>query len=169
MDTSDARTHLEATLTSFDAGLTTLSPAAGRGIIERWLNVLKDHPELNDVATTLGELRAALLDQPIDGVEVGRLLEQLGARTTQAARSADDDTVMGHLERLGALLSTGGKALSTSAPRESRDELNATGESVQQPSSPHAQNPQNAGRKAQVGDVQSGAASGTPGRQYNPD
>jgi len=168
MDTPDARTHLDATLISFEAGLTTLSPAAGRGIIERWLSALKDHPELNDVASTLGELRAALLDQPIDVAQVGTLLSRLGGRTTQAAGSAEDDEVRKQLERLGTLLSKGGDALGSAGPRESREELNAAGEAVQQPSSPHGQNPQNAGRKAQVGDVQSGAASGTPGRQYNP-
>jgi hypothetical protein len=165
----DARIHLDATLTTLESGLTTLSPTAARGVIERWLSVLADYPDLNDVATTLGELRSALLDLPIDGRRVGELLARLGARTAAAARFAEDDDTAKRLERLGALLSKGGAALGTSAVRESREEVNASGEPVQQPSSHHGPSPQNAGRKGTVGDVSPSSPSTTTGGQYNPD
>lgn len=168
MDTSDARNQLEATISTLDEGIVALSPTAARGLIERWLNTLAEYPGLNDVATTLGELRAALADQPIDGDRVGELLRRLGARTTDAAAKADDDAVRTRIERLGSLLSKGGAALGASGEPPSRQEINASGEPVQQPSSPHGPNPPNPGRKAEVGDVQGNASSGTPGQQYNP-
>ena len=142
-----------------DAGVTSLSPTAARGVIERWLNVLADYPDLNNVASTLGELRAALLDQPIDGRRVGAVMARLGDSTTEAAGKAEDDEVSRHLERLGSLLSASARRLGTTAPTERRD---STG-GPQQPSSHHGPNPSNTGRKARIGDVGADGASPTPG------
>jgi|GEM_PF-709063 len=168
MSVPDARAHLEATVITLDAGLPTLSPAAARGIIERWLNVLKDHPDHNDIASTLGQLREALTAMPIDGGEVAGLLSRLGTRTTQAAGTAEDNRTSELLGRLGKMLTAGGSALAHSAPHESREVVDASGAAVQQPSTLHGQNPSNSGRKANVGDVQGGASSGTPGLPHNP-
>ena len=110
MPTSSDAQHLDATLNALNDGVTALSPAAARGTIERWLNVLADHQDLNDVATALGELRAALAATPIDGAEVGRILTRLGARTTEAAEDADD-ALASKLDRLGGMLSQAGRAL----------------------------------------------------------
>jgi hypothetical protein len=168
MPDRDPRAHLEATIITLDGGLPTLSPAAARGIIERWLSVLAEYPDYNDVASTLGQLREALTSTPIDGGEVADLLIRLGARTSQAAEGAEDDGSAELVARLGKLLSKGGQALAHSAPLESREEVNASGEPVQQPSTLHGQNPSNPGRKANVGDVRGGASSGTPGLPHNP-
>jgi hypothetical protein len=157
--TPEATIHLEATVVSLESGVTTLSPSAARGIIERWLTVLADYPDLNDVATALGELRAALLDQPIDGRRVAQVMARLGARTTRAASQSEDDDVAAHLERLGSLLSKAAARLGATAPAEVRGPADAP----QQPSTHHGPSPQNTGRKAQVGDVAADGASRTPG------
>jgi hypothetical protein len=168
MSDRDPHAHLEATIITLNGGLPTLSPTAARGIIERWLNVLTDYPDYNDISTTLGELRQALTDTPIDGARVADLLTRLGARTTEAAEVAEDARSTELIARLGKLLSKGGQALASSAPLESREEGNASGEPVQQPSTLHGQNPSNPGRKGSVGDVRGGASSGTPGLPHNP-
>lgn len=168
MATQDHLTQLESTVSLLNEGIPALSPLAADSIIERWLNTLAEHPELNDVATTLGVLRSEITSKPIDGNRVGEILSRLGERTSEAAAKAEDDGVRSHVERLGKILSKGGAALTSSGEAASRQEFNASGESVQQPSSPHGQNPANPGRKASVGNVQGGASSGTPGRQTNP-
>jgi len=161
---SDHSVHLDATLTTLESDVATLSPAAGRGIIERWLNVLGDYPEYNDIATALGELRQALTTQPIEGQRVGALLSRLGARTSQVSRDAGED-IQRSLDRLGTLLSHAGRKLGASAPADFR----RPGEGVHQPSTHQGPSPSNPGRKARIGDVQGDGSSRTPGGQHRPD
>lgn len=155
----DGRAHLEATLISFEAGVAALSPAAARGVIERWLNILADHPHLNDIATTLGELREALTAKPIDGRRVGPLMTRLGSRTEAAARTADED-LQRPLERMATLLTHAGRRIGASPAPDSRQ----PGTGPQQPSTHHGQNPGNTGSRHNVGNVPADGDSRTPGR-----
>lgn len=147
MPPSDARTLLDAHLIALEGGLLAVSPARGRGMIERWLQVLADHPELADVAANLRALQAALSADPLDAPHVGSLLRRLGARTVQAAAAADDD-LRSQLERLGGLLTRTGEALAGLVPPSAYEVPDASGPAVQQPSSLHGKNPANPGRKS---------------------
>lgn len=161
---TDPAVHLEATLSTFEGGLTSIPPAAGHAMIERWLNVLADHQEYQNIASTLGELRAALEDKPLDNDRLAELLTRVGSYTSAAVESADGD-VRKRLERLATLLTQAGQRLSAGGPAD----LSGQSErGVQQPSSHHGPSPGNAGRKAQVGDVRGNADSGTPGVQKSP-
>ncbi len=165
-DSSDARQHLDQTIDVLDSGVAALSPAAARGVIERWLNVLADHPELNDVATALGELRAALADLPLDAARIGPILGRLGSRTTDAADGAEDDATTAKLQRLGALLSRASDALGRDgAPAQPTAAADGV---VQQQSTPHGENPTNPGGTAEVGGVGPNVPSETPGTKYDP-
>lgn len=166
---TDARQQLDATLGALEGGVVALSPAAARATIERWLNTLADHDGLNDVATALGELRSALANMPIDGDEVGRILQRLGERTTAAADQADDDAVTSKLERLGGLLSRAGNALGRQSIPNPR--MGTAGEPgvVQEQSTSQGPMPQGPdGTNADIGDVKPNAASGTPGTKFDP-
>ncbi len=165
--TPDARQQLDATLSFLDGGVAALSPAAARSTIERWLNTLADHDGMNDVATALGELRAALAATPIDGDEVGRILERLGARTTEAAADADD-AVTSKLERLGGLLSRAGSALGRDGVPNPRVGTADDPGVVQENSSAAGPMPQGTGTNADIKEVKPNAASHTPGTKFDP-
>ena len=165
---SDARQQLEATINVLDGGVAALSPAAARSTIERWLDTLADHDGMNDVATALGELRAALAAKPIDGDEVGRILGRLGERTTEAAGEADDDAVTAKLERLGGLLTRAGSALGRDSVPNPRVGTADDAGVVQENSSAAGPMPQGTGTNADIKDVKPNAASHTPGTKFDP-
>lgn len=165
----DARQQLDATIGMFDGGVAALSPAAARATIERWLDTLADHDGLNDVATALGELRSELANTPIDGAAVGRVLDRLGARTTDAADEAEDDTVATKLRRLGGLLSRAGGALTSSGPVGPAAGTAEEEGVVQTQSTAQGPMPQGPdGANADVSDVGPNRPSGTPGTKFDP-
>ncbi|MEP0547861.1 MAG: hypothetical protein ABJF88_13080 [Rhodothermales bacterium] len=166
--TTDARQQLDATLGVLDGGVAALSPAAARSTIERWLDTLADHDGMNGVATVLGELRAALAAKPIDGGEVGRILERLGEQTTEAADQADDDAVTSKIERLGGLLASAGRALGRSGVPNPRVGTADDPGVVQENSSAAGPMPQGSGTNADIKDVKPNAASRTPGTKFDP-
>lgn len=165
---SDARQHLDATLNVLDGGVAALSPAAARSTIERWLDTLAAHDGMNDIATALGELRAALAAKPIDGDAVGRILGRLGKRTTEAAGQADDEAVASKLERLGGLLSGAGSALGRGGVPNPRVGAANNPGVVQETSSAAGPMPQGTGTNADIKEVKPNAASHTPGTKFDP-
>jgi hypothetical protein len=166
---ADVRQQLNATLGLFDGGVAALSPTAARATIERWLNTLADHDGLNDVATSLGELRAALASTPIDGAAVGEILGRLGERTTEAAQDAEDDAVATKLRRLGGLLSRAGGTLTGGGlpnPEAGTAEEDGVVQEQSSAAGPMPQGPD--GANADVKDVNPNAASETPGTKFDP-
>lgn len=166
---ADVRQQLDATLGLFDGGVAALSPTAARASIERWLDTLAAHDGLNDVATALGELRAALASKPIDGDAVGRILGRLGERTTDAADAAEDDAVATRLRRLGGLLTRAGGTLASGglpSPRTGTADEEGVVQERSSAAGPMPQGPD--GANADVGDVAPNAASRTPGTKFDP-
>jgi hypothetical protein len=111
--TGDAEAELDATIQAAEGGLTNLPVSAAVSNIEGWENRLRaaGDPSLQPIADNLASLRQELQSPSIDGAAVGRLLNQLGQQTTEAAAGADP-AVSQRLNRLGTLLSQAGTQLS---------------------------------------------------------
>jgi hypothetical protein len=165
----DVRQQLDATIGALEGGVTALSPTAARATIERWLNTLADHDDLNDVASALGELRAELAATPIDGDAVGRILGRLGTRTTEAADMTEDDATATKLQRLGGLLTRAGGVLLQGGPPSPETGTAEEAGVVQEHSTPKGPMPQGPDRAdADVEGVNPNAASETPGTKLDP-
>lgn len=134
--------HLDATTEMLEEDPSGFSPSAAWGLIERWLDVLAEYPEHNNLATTLGEIRAELENPPIDEARVGALMDRLGTRLQQTARGCAPE-LRRRLERVAALLRRAGRDLAAEPPQEIFDVPGGP----QQPSTPRGPNPSNPGRK----------------------
>lgn len=92
MAAPDLLNQLDQTLDALGDDPASLSPQAAAGAIDRWLNTLADADRdgLNNIASTLGEVRQQLLSTPLDRDALAGTLSRLADYTAEAAPSDDD-------------------------------------------------------------------------------
>ena len=91
------------------AGITTMAPTAALDNINGWLTALAgaDFPNADDVREGLTDLRTALQTQPLDGSNIGNIIEELGDDTIEAGENSGDASVL----RLGQALKAAGERI----------------------------------------------------------
>ena len=88
----------EETLTAVESagGLLKLSPDAAVSNIDKWIGSLTAHPyvdDSDDIVEDLNKLKMLLMQSPIDGEEVGEVLDELSDETEEAADDANSTSV----------------------------------------------------------------------------
>jgi len=86
-------------------GLLKLPPATAISFIDKWIQTLETHPNVDDsddLANDLRTLKGLLATTPIDGEKVSDVLESLAEETEDAAKDADSEVVMALSEALEA-------------------------------------------------------------------
>jgi hypothetical protein len=111
----DGMAELDATIAAAEGGLTTLAPSAAVSNIEGWQTRLRaaNNPALTGIADDLEQLKGELQKGTVDGQAIGRLLTEVGEKTTSAAAAAQPGAGE-KVSRLGTLLTQAGRQLSGS-------------------------------------------------------
>ena len=115
---TDAHAELDQTLAALEAGPTALQPSTALSTIEFWEAKMRDSQEalLAPVAEGLGQLKALLSADRLDGASIGDALITLADATDVVVGQTDDARLSPTLERLATMLRTGGTVLSGRAP-----------------------------------------------------
>lgn len=115
---TDAHAELDQTLAALEAGPTALQPSTAISTIEFWEAKTRDAQEalLTPVADGLGQLKALLSDDRLDGAAIGDALVDLADATDVVVAQTEDARLSPALERLATMLRTGGNALSGRKP-----------------------------------------------------
>ncbi|MCU0493597.1 MAG: hypothetical protein MUD01_18575 [Chloroflexaceae bacterium] len=96
---------LDATITAFRNGITSMGIQRATAVIDDWLTTLQasGRTEFMQISDDLTDLRDMLVNGELDGERIGPLLSSLGSSTGQAAGQAPAD-VKPKLEQLGQML-----------------------------------------------------------------
>ena len=115
---TDAHAELDQTLAALEAGPTALQPSTAISTIEFWEARTRDAQEdlLAPVADGLGQLKALLAADRLDGTAIGDALVDLADATDVVVGQTDDARLAPTLERLASMLRMGGNALAGRKP-----------------------------------------------------
>lgn len=115
MAADEITTALDQTAAALRGGVRQLAIDSALPVIDDWQQKLSGagSPELTPVADNLAELRNQLASGSFDPAVVGRLLDTLGTQVQQAASGGPGAQVADRLQRLGGLLTSEGRSLSS--------------------------------------------------------
>ncbi len=74
---------LDATMGVLEADITNEKPQSGTGIIDQWLEQLRQAENAKDLTDTLERLKTHLKSEQTSGSEIGQLLETLATQTAE--------------------------------------------------------------------------------------
>lgn len=103
--------RLDNTVEALDGDVTKLDDQ-GPKTVDSWISALErtNKDELKPIVDMLNKLKDELGKDKLNGGAIGKLLTQLGEKTTEAADLADDD-LSPKVKKLGQMLSKAGKKL----------------------------------------------------------
>lgn len=105
---------LDTTMQTLEGDLTTATPQSGKGIIDQWINALREGENTNEIANTLDQLKTQLDSGQPNAGELQQLLLTLAEQTrligTELGAEGD---LAPRLEALSAALRNAGGQLAS--------------------------------------------------------
>lgn len=96
---------LDSTMDVLETDVTNETPQTGTGIIDQWLEQLRQAENARDIADTLERVKTQLRSDQINAGELSGLLETLATQTTEfSTRMGSEGDIAPRLEGLSSAL-----------------------------------------------------------------
>lgn len=124
--------QLDSLLSAFEGDLTAIDSDNALSLIDEWHKILHKakEPELEEMATSLKELKQLLKSGKATGHEIAEVLIEIGEHTHNFAADADKE-LKTPLQKLGKQLSKAGTSLSKAEDQENAERIDSLVEALE--------------------------------------
>lgn len=102
----EASDLLDATMGTLHADITNETPQSGSGILDQWLNHLRETANADELVSTMEQVKTRLKSDQFSGSELAELLKKLSEHTSAfSANMGSDGDMAIRLESVASALS----------------------------------------------------------------